>query len=132
METSLWITAFATLAAAVLSGLGLGSSGIFVLYLTMVAGYGQLEAQGMNLLFYLLSAGASLIFHAGHRRIARPLVGLLIVCAIPGALCGTYLAGVLDTDLIRRLFGGMLTVSGIWTLTRRKERSSDHTANRHR
>ena len=40
--------------SAILSGLGVGSAGIFVLYLTLIAGFPQPEAQALNLLFFLL------------------------------------------------------------------------------
>ena len=69
MPTSYTVTLIAAALAAVLSGLGIGSAGLFVLYLTFVAGYSQPEAQALNLLFFLLSAGASLLLHVRRRRI---------------------------------------------------------------
>lgn len=127
MDTSLLVTALAAFLAAILSGLGVGSAGLFVLYLTLWAGFGQAEAQGINLLFYLLSAGASLLLHIHRRRIPWRLVIFLVVCAVPGTLLGTYLVRVLDASLVRRLFGGMLVVTGLPSLlSRRKKRSAGH------
>ena len=126
MDASLWIMGLATFLAAVLSGLGLGSAGIFVLYLTLVAGFGQTEAQGMNLLFYLISAGVSLILHVRKRNIPWRLVRLLVVCALPGTLLGTYLAGVLDATLVRRLFGGMLVITGLPALLGRRKKGTEN------
>ncbi len=117
--TPLLITALAAALAAVLSGLGIGSAGLFVLYLTLVAGFAQPEAQGLNLVFFLLSAGSALLVHIRERRIPYRLVVFLAACAIPGALLGSYLVRVLDATLIRRLFGGMLVVTGLPTLLRR-------------
>lgn len=119
-----WVTVIATFLAATLSGLGLGSAGLFVLYLTLIAGFGQTEAQGINLLFYLFSAGVSLLLHVRQRRISWRLVRFLVICALPGTLLGTYLAGVLDAALVRRLFGGMLVVSGVPALLERKKKST--------
>lgn len=116
---SLAITLLAAFLAAILSGLGVGSAGIFVLYLTLVAGFPQAEAQALNLLFFLLSAGASLLHHARERRIPLRVVLFLTVCAIPGALLGSYLVRVLDASLLRRLFGGMLVVTGLPVLLAR-------------
>ncbi len=120
MYPSLPVTLIAALIAAVLSGMGVGSAGLFVLYLTLVAGYAQPEAQAINLLFFLLSAGASLMVHRKERRIPRRLVWLLIAWAIPGALAGSYLVRVLDATLIRKLFGGMLVVTGLPALLARR------------
>ena len=111
--TAALLAAFIT---AVLSGLGIGSAGVFVLYLTMFAGVGQIEAQGLNLIFFLFSAGAALLFHIRHRVIPRRVTLLLTVFAIPGALLGAWLAQVIDADIVRRLFGGMLIISGAWSL----------------
>ncbi len=113
---------------AVLSGLGVGSAGIFTLYLTLLAGFPQAEAQGLNLLFFLLSAGASLLVHLRERLIPWRLTLLLIACAIPGTLLGAYLARTLNPALLRRLFGGMLVLTGMPVLLRRKgkERAVRH------
>lgn len=118
MSPSLILTLIAALLAAILSGLGVGSAGIFVLYLTLVAGFPQPEAQALNLLFFLLSAGAALTVHGRERRIPLRVVLFLIACAIPGALAGSYLVRVLDASLLRKLFGGMLVVTGLPALLR--------------
>ena len=99
--------------SALLSGLGVGSAGIFVLYLTLIAGFPQPEAQALNLLFFLLSAGAALLLHIRERRIPLRVVLFLAACAVPGALIGSYLVRVLDPTLIRKFFGGMLVVTGL-------------------
>jgi uncharacterized membrane protein YfcA len=113
MSTSLFLTLIAAFLSAILSGLGIGSAGIFVLYLTFIAGYAQPEAQALNLLFFLLSAGAALLLHIRERRIPVRVVLFLVACAIPGALMGSYLVRVLDAGLLRKLFGGMLVVTGL-------------------
>ena len=120
MSTPLLLTLIAAFLSAVLSGLGIGSAGIFVLYLTLIAGYAQPEAQALNLLFFLLSAGSALLLHIRERRIPVRVVLFLVVCAIPGALIGSYLARVLDAGLLRKLFGGMLVVTGLPSLLSRR------------
>ncbi len=105
---------------AVLSGLGVGSAGIFTLYLTVLAGYPQTEAQALNLFFFLFSAGASLLLHVRERTIPRRLTLVLILCAVPGTLVGSYFARTLDPSLVRRLFGGMLVLTGVPVLLGRR------------
>ena len=108
----------ATFAAAILSGMGVGSAGLFILYLTLVAGYPQPQAQALNLLFFILSAGSAMLCHARTRRIPKKLAALLILCALPGSVLGNHLVNILDADLIRKLFGGMLIVTGLPALFR--------------
>ena len=102
----------ASFAIALLSGMGVGSAGLFVLYLTSIAGLPQLQSQGLNLVFFLLSAGASFLYHVRRRRISWGLVLFLILCAVPGSLIGAGLMRRLDSNTVRRLFGGMLTFAG--------------------
>jgi uncharacterized membrane protein YfcA len=110
----------AAFAAALLSGMGVGSAGLFILYLTLVAGYPQPQAQALNLLFFILSAGSAMLCHARTRRIPPKLVALLILCALPGSVLGNHLVNILDAALIRKLFGGMLIVTGLPSLLRGK------------
>jgi uncharacterized membrane protein YfcA len=116
MIPSLFVTLIAAFVAAILSGLGIGSAGLFVLYLTLIAGYSQPEAQALNLMFFILSAGAALLLHVRERKIPWRVVLFLIACAIPGALVGSFLVRALNATIIRKLFGGMLVVTGIPTL----------------
>ena len=113
MENSILLAGAAAFLTAVLSGLGLGSAGLFVLYLTLIAGLSQTDAQGLNLLFFLFSAGMALIFHARHRTIPLPFVLFLISCALPGAYLGSWLVKQLELDLVRKLFGGMLICTAL-------------------
>lgn len=128
MFPSLLTTLIAAFFAAILSGLGIGSAGLFVLYLTLIEGYSQPEAQALNLLFFILSAGAALLLHIRERKIPLRVVLFLIACAIPGALVGSYLVRILDASLIRKLFGGMLVVTGLPALFsgRKHPKSSAH------
>ncbi len=129
MSVPLWLTVVAAFLTATLSGLGVGSAGLFVLYLTGICGMAQTEAQALNLVFFLCSAGASFLFHARHRRVPGALVAFLIACALPGVLLGTHLVQVLDSGTVRRMFGGMLILCGAGTLwqelirTRRERRA---------
>ena len=43
-------------AVAVLSGMGVGSGGLLVVYLTLAAGMQQAPAQALNLFFFLFAA----------------------------------------------------------------------------
>ena len=55
----LWIDILATLLVATLSGMGLGSGGLMVIYLTLIRHVSQLPAQGFNLLFFLFASASS-------------------------------------------------------------------------
>ena len=105
-----------TFLCSALSGMGIGNAGLFVLYLVTFAGVEQLRAQGLNLVFFLLSATTALAVHAKIRKIPLRIVWSLAATAALGAIAGSILATSLPTDTLRKLFGGMLTVSGLFSL----------------
>ena len=108
---------------AVMSGMGIGSAGLMVLWLTAVLGIPQLEAQGINLIFFLISACASMLIHAGKRHIPFLPVFLLSCTGIAAACFGSRTAMILPEEWVRRLFGGMLAVSGAVSLLRDSRKS---------
>ncbi len=105
-------------AAALLSGLGIGSGGLLVIYLTLAENYEQITAQGLNLLFFLFSSGAAMLFHVTKRKINYSTVLFLVIFALFGVLIGTLLLKRLGGEAVRRVFGIMLVFSGIVTLKR--------------
>lgn len=102
----------AAAAIGTLSGMGIGGGGLLVIYLTLVRGVGQLEAQGMNLYFFIFASAAALYVHIAKRKINYPLILLTSSVGMLGAYGGSALASVTDPELIRRVFGAMLLVSG--------------------
>ena len=116
----MWLTMGITFLLAALSGMGVGGGGLFVIYLSLFTDTPQLVAQGMNLLFFLFSSGASVTVHLKHRKICYPVVGVMIVFGIVGALVGALASARLPAHLLRQIFGGRLVVSGILALRQRE------------
>lgn len=109
----LFVDILVTLVIAVLSGMGVGSGGLMVIYLTLIRRAPQLTAQGFNLLFFLFAAGSSMLIHLSKRAIRLPAVALMIVAGLPGAYLGTQLALWLPEGVVTRLFGIFLVLAGI-------------------
>ena len=102
----------ATFAVAILSGLGVGSAGLLVVFMTVVEQLPQLTAQGLNLVFFLFSSGAALLVHLSRTTLLTGAILLMIPGGIVGSLLGTALAGILPEQILRKLFGLLLVVSG--------------------
>ena len=105
---------------AILSGLGIGSGGLFVIWLTAAYGVSATQARGMNLLFFVFSAAAALVFHFKRRKIDTRLVLRLAIFALAGTFIGTYIAEFFDAHMLRKLFGGFLIFSGVCSLFGKK------------
>ncbi len=110
---------------ATLSGMGVGGGGLFVIYLSLFTDTPQLLAQGMNLLFFLFSAGASVTVHLQKRTIYFAIVGILAISGIIGAFLGAYTVAFVNQSLLRKIFGVMLVISGILSLQKKKSTSDE-------
>ena len=119
----MWWTAIIAFFVAILSGLGVGSAGLLVVFLTAVEHLPQLTAQGLNLLFFLFSSGASLVVHMLRIPILLGCVLLLLPGGILGTFLGTAVAHVVSQALLRRLFGFLLIASGALGLFKKKPKN---------
>ena len=117
----MWWIAIVSFLVAILSGLGVGSAGLLTVYLTLVLGLPQLTAQGLNLLFFLFSSGAALLFHLSRTPLLLSVILLLLTGGFAGAFFGTRLAAFLPEELLRRLFGIFLIASGALGLFKRSK-----------
>ena len=113
------INALVSFFIAILSGLGVGSGGLLMIWMTLVEGISATDARGLNLLFFIFSAGAALVFHILRKRLKYGLVIFMSVFASVGTLVGSYIGSFVSPELLRRLLGGVLAVSGGYTLIKR-------------
>ena len=107
-----WLDTAVSFLAAALTGLGVGSGGLYLLWLTLVMGIGQTKAQGMNLLFCISALSASAAVNAAGKRIPRRPFLLCLLTGLPGAIAGALLAGVIPAQLLRRILGLALIAGG--------------------
>ena len=98
---------------SVLSGLGVGGGGLFVIYLSMFTSTPQLAAQGMNLLFFIFSSFSSVAVQITRRKICFAAVAFMAAFGVVGAFVGAYLTRFLPEEWLRRVFGIMLVAGGI-------------------
>ena len=96
-----------------LAGIGVGGGSLLILWLTLVLGMPQPQARILNLLFFLPSAVVASLFRWKQGK-------LEIKKILPAVICGCIAAGVLsavgqriDTSLLKKLFGGLLLITGI-------------------
>lgn len=107
------------LAVALLSGLGIGGGGLLVIYLVFFENAEQIGAQGINLLFFVVSSAVALAVHAFKRKIPWKYVLFLSVFGIGGAALGSVITMNAEPVIIRKLFGLMLAVSGTVSLLKK-------------
>ena len=108
-----------SLAIGILAGLGVGSGGLLVVYLTSFDGMEQRAAQGMNLAFFVFALGAAVLVHLRRRDLSLPILAVIISVGGVGAVLGALTAGWVDTDLLRIALGVLLLIMGGTSLLKR-------------
>lgn len=96
-----------------LSGIGIGGGSLLILWLTIILDTPPETARGINLLFFLPSALIACLF--------RWKQGVLDLKAVlPAVIAGCVCAGFFawlgtkpDTALLKKLFGGLLIITGL-------------------
>ena len=96
-----------------LAGLGVGGGSLLILWLTLVLGMAHPEASVVNLLFFLPSAVVSSLFRwkQGKLEIKKVLPAIIAGC-VAAAGC-SLLSRNLDIELLKKLFGGLLIITGV-------------------
>lgn len=96
-----------------LAGIGVGGGSLLILWVTLVLGMAQPEARVLNLLFFLPSAVIASLFRwkQGKLDVKKVLPAILAGCVAAGAC--SLLSRNLDMDLLKKLFGGLLLITGV-------------------
>ena len=124
-------TVIAAFIVAVLSGMGVGGGGLFVVFLSLFSDLPQIRIQGINLLFFIFSAGSAVLIHISKRHIFGRAVLTMALFGILGAIVGSVLTTYLPSALLRKAFGVMLVITGTLSLKKQvRERIKKNAENR--
>ena len=115
------------LVTGILSSWGVGGGTLLLLCMTLFFGVEQRTAQAINLLYFLPTAGISLLAHRKNgyldRTVLRAAVPLGTLCALAAA----FLATTLDSRLLRKPFGLFLLYAGVSILLEKKNKDKKET-----
>lgn len=108
----------------ILYGCGMGGGGLLVVYLTLVRGITQGDAQSLNLFFYIIASTSSAFLLLKKRKVNPSLIVLCSLFALPGAFLGSLLRKAISITLLRKIFGVMLAATGLFVFFQRKKQNS--------
>ena len=101
------------IALGFLAGLGVGGGSLLMLWLTLIIQLEYATARIINLLFFLPSALIATVFHRRQGVISiRKILPAILTGCIAAALI-TVVGKQVDTGLLKKIFGGLLLVTGI-------------------
>lgn len=97
----------------ILSGLGTGGGSLLIIWLTLVVGMPQAEARAINLLFFIPAALIACLFRWKQGRLDIQKVLPAIIAGSTSAAVFAWCSTHWDTQILQRLFGGLLLFTGI-------------------
>ena len=113
------------LGTGILSAWGVGGGTLLLLCMTLFLGVDQRQAQAINVLFFLPTAGAGLFFHGRNGYLHKPTWRGAVLPGALAALAASLMALGWDAEVFRRPFGIFLLYAGasmLWKIW--KERKS--------
>ena len=96
-----------------LSGLGVGGGSLLILWLTMVLGMEHVIARGINLLFFLPAAAVACVFRWKQGVVKRKNILPAMIAGCAAAAVCSWIGMQLDLELLKKLFGGLLILTGL-------------------
>ena len=84
-----------------------------MVWMTALMGMEQKAAQGINLLYFLPTAAAALLFHAKNGLIVWKAVLPAALAGCATAALGSLLAQNMEMQTLRKIFGGFLVLVGL-------------------
>lgn len=97
----------------VLSGLGVGGGSLLILWLTVVLGMAQNEAQLLNLLFFLPCALCASIFHLRQGKLPLRPAAFAIAAGLSGAALSSQWSQQLAGPGLKKAFGILFILCGL-------------------
>lgn len=95
-----------------LSGLGIGGGSLLLLWLTLVLNQDSLTARAINLLFFLPAALTALSFRWKQGRLPLKKILPAMLSGAASSAAFTLLGQRMDTNMLEKLFGILLLITG--------------------
>lgn len=108
-----------------LAGIGVGGGSLLILWLTLVLGIPHPQARVINLLFFLPCALVCSLFRWKQGKVDIMAVVPAVIAGCLAAGIGSFFSVRLDMEILKKLFGGLLILTGIRELLykpKKKER----------
>jgi uncharacterized membrane protein YfcA len=113
MTESLWLIIPISILLGLLSGLGTGGGSLLILFLTLGLNMDPIEARTINLLFFLPAALIACLFRRKQNKLdfKKVLPAIITGCIFAGIFY--FISTVMDTAILKKLFGGLLLFTGV-------------------
>lgn len=100
-------------AGGVLGGMGMGGGTVLIPLLNIGFGLNQHLAQAINLISFVPMAGAALVIHVKNGLVETSGLIRIILAGLISCAVGCFIAREINAEVLRRIFGGFLTILSI-------------------
>jgi len=107
---------FGGLVGGIAGGMGMGGGTLLIPILTLLAGFKQIEAQGINLISFIPMSIIALILHFKNKLVRFKETYLLAIIGAVVSLLSALLAVHINSKALKILFALFLIAIGIWQL----------------
>jgi uncharacterized membrane protein YfcA len=104
------------LVGGLVGGMGMGGGTLLIPILTLLAGFEQLEAQGINLISFIPMSIIALFLHFKNKLVKFKQTYFLAIVGAVVSLLSALLAVHINNTILKKLFALFLIAIGIWQL----------------
>ena len=97
----------------IFASLGVGGGMILIIYLTVFAGFDQLAAQGINLVYFIPIAALSVFLHSRNHLIEWKKIIPSVITGVIFAALGTFAAKYIGSPGLKKIFAVFILIIGI-------------------
>ena len=106
----------------IFASMGLGGGLVLIVYLTVFAGFSQLVAQGINLVFFIPIAIISLVLHTKNKLVEWKKAVPAVLWGTAAVIISAWLANRIEQSLLSKAFGIFLILMGLKELFFKSEK----------
>ncbi len=111
----------AGLLSGICASMGLGGGFVLMVYLNLFTEIKQLEAQMLNLSFFIPIAILSVYMHSIKGNIEKTVVKKTFAFGVIGVILGALIAFWIDAQMLSKIFGGFILIVGLRELFHKKQ-----------
>lgn len=122
---NIFVIAVVSFLSGFIASLGLGGGMVLIIYLAIFTGMEQLEAQGINLIFFVPIALISIILHTKSKLIIWKKIIPSIITGIIAALIFSLVASILGSEILSKIFSVFIIIIGIRELIKKPNKQNN-------
>jgi len=100
--------------SGIIGGMGMGGGTLLIPILTIFLAFQQKNAQAINLLAFIPMSLGALFIHIRNKLVDFKVGIPIIISGIVFSILGSYLASILNNDLLKKIYAIFLLVVGIY------------------